>query len=247
MFPRHIEEAALSAWPATQQIIYDGWLLRFGGGYTRRSNSVTPLYESTLDLDAKITYCAARYAERNLRPTFRITPFDTSSGLDRALERRSYRLEAPSLTQASDLSRLTLTPPDGNLRDDPLDSWIVQFCRLRDDSPAILQAHRAILQTIPSRCFLGTLADASGAVVGCGVAVLEGAYVGLFDVIVDPARRGQGYGSALMAGLLHWARTGGARYAYLQVMAQNAPARHIYEAKFGFETVYEYWYRVLDS
>ena len=245
MLPRHIEEAALSAWPATQQIIHDGWLLRFGGGYTRRSNSVTPLYESALDLDDKITYCAARYTERNLRPVFRITPFDTSPGLDQALERRGYRLEAPSLTQARDLSSLTVSAPDG-LRDDPLDDWIGHFCGLRGDSPAIQQAHRAILQTIPSRCFLGSLVDESGAVVACGVAVLEGAYAGLFDVIVDPAQRGQGYGSALMAGLLHWAQAGGARYAYLQVMAQNAPARHVYETKFGFETVYGYWYRVLD-
>ena len=104
MLPRHVEEAALSAWPATQQIIYDGWLLRFGGGYTRRANSVTPLYESTLDLDDKITYCAARYRERDLRPVFRITPFDTSRELDRVLERRGYRQEAPSLTQVCDLS-----------------------------------------------------------------------------------------------------------------------------------------------
>jgi ribosomal protein S18 acetylase RimI-like enzyme len=177
---------------------------------------------------------------------FRITPFDTSHGLDRALERHGYRREAPSLTQVCDLSRPLPAPPDG-LRDDPLDSWIVQFCRLRDDSDAIQQAHRAILQTIPSRCFLGSLLDESGAVAASGVAVLEGAYAGLFDVIVDPARRGRGHGSALVAGLLHWAHAGGARYAYLQVMAQNTPARHIYEAKFGFETVYEYWYRVWDA
>jgi ribosomal protein S18 acetylase RimI-like enzyme len=246
MLPRHVEEAALSAWPATQQIIYDGWLLRFGGGYTRRSNSVTPLYESTLDLDDKITYCAARYRERKLRPVFRITPFDTSHGLDQALERHGYFREAPSLTQVCDLSDLTLAPPD-NLRDDPLDRWIEQFCRLRSDSAAIQQAHRTILQTIPSRCFLGSLVDESGAVTACGLAVLEGAYAGLFDVIVDPAQRGRGYGTALMAGLLHWARAGGGRYAYLQVMRGNAPARHVYEAKFGFETVYDYWYRVWDE
>jgi GNAT superfamily N-acetyltransferase len=244
MLACHVEEAALSAWPALQQIIYDGWLLRFGGGYTRRSNSVTPLYASCLDLDEKITYCAARYTERNLSPTFRITSFSGPPGLDRALEQRGYRQEAPTLTQVCNLNGLSAAMP-GGLRNDPLDVWIENFCRLRSDSGEKRQAHRAILQTIPSRRFLASLVDDSGALVACGLAVLEGAYVGLFDLFTDPARRGQGYGTALITGLLRWAQDGGASYAYLQVMAENAPARHIYEVKFGFQTIYHYWYRIL--
>ena len=54
---RDIEELALNAWPALQTKHYDGWVLRFANGYTRRSNAVIPLYESTLDLDEKINFC----------------------------------------------------------------------------------------------------------------------------------------------------------------------------------------------
>jgi GNAT superfamily N-acetyltransferase len=241
---QHIEEAALSAWPALRQIIYDGWLLRFGGGYTKRSNSVNPLYDASFDLDEKIAYCEACYAEQNLPPTFRINSFAAPPGLDHALEQRGYRQVSPTLTQALDLSRAAFTVPDG-LQDVPLiDTWLEHFCRLKGDPVEKHGAHKLILQAVPSRRFLGVMRDAAGDVVACGIAVQVGAYVGLYDIFTDPARRGQGHSPALIAGMLQWAKDGGARYAYLQVEAQNAAARRVYEAKLGFETVYHYAYRV---
>ncbi len=32
---RHIEEAALNAWLAMKQILFDGWVLRFSGGHNK--------------------------------------------------------------------------------------------------------------------------------------------------------------------------------------------------------------------
>ena len=45
-----IEELSLSAWPPLQTMVLDGWVLRFAEGYTKRPNSVNPLYASTLGL-----------------------------------------------------------------------------------------------------------------------------------------------------------------------------------------------------
>ncbi len=50
---RLIEEISMDAWPSAQTLLYDGWVLRFSGGYTRRANAVYPLYSSSLDVNEK--------------------------------------------------------------------------------------------------------------------------------------------------------------------------------------------------
>ena len=42
---RYLEELALNAWTSIQTVVYDGWLIRFSNGYTKRANSVNPIYE----------------------------------------------------------------------------------------------------------------------------------------------------------------------------------------------------------
>lgn len=67
---RRIEKVSLNSWPALQQILFDGWVLRFSEGYTKRANSVNPLFASSLDVEVKIDTCERLYAERGLPPSF---------------------------------------------------------------------------------------------------------------------------------------------------------------------------------
>jgi len=34
----------MTAWPAMQQILFDGWVLRLSKGFTKQSNSIIPVY-----------------------------------------------------------------------------------------------------------------------------------------------------------------------------------------------------------
>ena len=48
MLHRRLEEVAMNAWPALQQMLFDGWIVRFAQGYTKRANSVHPRLASDL-------------------------------------------------------------------------------------------------------------------------------------------------------------------------------------------------------
>ena len=58
--------------------------------------------------------------------------------------------------------------------------------------------------------------------------------------------RGRGLATWIVAALSNRAGQAGARYAFLQVNDDNAPALAVYE-KFGFATVYAYHYRARPS
>ena len=69
-----IEERSMNAWPALQVVLYDGWVLRFAGGYTRRANSINPLYASGQDVEEKVQHCERLYRSKGLSVIFKMTP-----------------------------------------------------------------------------------------------------------------------------------------------------------------------------
>ncbi|MGC9523140.1 MAG: GNAT family N-acetyltransferase [Anaerolineae bacterium] len=237
---RRIEEAALNAWPAKQQRLYDGWLLRFSEGYSKRANSVNPLYASTLDVETKIDVCEAQYAAKALPTLFRITPLASPADLDQRLAARGYRVLDPTRVEVLDLATWSAagTSPSA-LEDLSLDAWRERYATFA--GRRLPAAHHAMLEAIAGGLRLVCLRHA-GRPVACGMAVVEGAYVGLFSLITDPVLRRRGYGQALVESLLDRAKGAGARHAYLQVQESNGPARQLY-AKLGFRELYRYWYR----
>jgi RimJ/RimL family protein N-acetyltransferase len=93
----HLEELAMNAWPALQTVLYDGWMVRFANGYTKRANSVTPLYPGTLWLDEKIYQCEQLFQKKKLRSTFRLSQATND-------EQRRLSLSQPGLRQAQSAS-----------------------------------------------------------------------------------------------------------------------------------------------
>jgi ribosomal protein S18 acetylase RimI-like enzyme len=82
-----------------------------------------------------------------------------------------------------------------------------------------------------------------GQMAAVGLGVVTGDALWFFDIVTDAAWRNRGLGKQLMLHLIQWGKANGATTAYLQVMADNAPAVRLYE-KLGFKEMYQYWYRV---
>ena len=67
---QEFEQLSMNAWSSLQTMYYDGWILRFANGVTRRSNSVNPIFGSKLDVEGKISFCEKIYTETNLPTIF---------------------------------------------------------------------------------------------------------------------------------------------------------------------------------
>jgi N-acetylglutamate synthase len=243
---RRLDEAALNAWPAPQQLLIDGWVARFGGGYTKRANSTTPLYPAQRPPDETLATCEQLYRARGLPPIVRLVSFGGHAPLDALLAARGYTLLDPSLVLRRDLA----PEPAGEdesaaLEQLDLDPWLALYAALSGVAPETLPAHRAILAGITAERGMFGL-RAGGELVACGMAVREVPFVGLFDIVVGRGHRRRGYGQALVRGMLGWGAGRGARHAYLQVVEANAPARRLYEG-LGFREAYRYWYRALGA
>ncbi|MGB1251933.1 MAG: GNAT family N-acetyltransferase [Candidatus Promineifilaceae bacterium] len=241
MSPEQIEQAALNAWPGLQTLLYDRWVVRFSKGYTKRANSVTPLWAGGLPLDEKIAYCETLYAQQNLPIVFRLPGFSADSPtLDHALAQRNYRQIDLTNVQTTDLATQRFEPSTNVLVMDNLSDWLHIFHQF--EPKKALATHQEMLEAIvPATCPM--IFQVAGQPVACGLGVLDGSNFGLFDIITDENQRRKGYGKQLVTSMLAWAQQNGATSAYLQVMVNNPNAIRLYE-NLGFQTLYQYWYRV---
>lgn len=240
---RAYEELQGNAWPVFQTLCSDGWLLRFGRGYTKRANSAYPLYPAALGLDEKIAECEDFYRNKGQDVIFKMTAASLPVGLDDELEGRGYRRTDEVSIQTLTLGSLPAVQT-GKLRTSREMSaeWLDVFCALTPERAKEKEKIRELFRLPLPPCRYGLL-EMDGQIVACGLAVQQGEYVGLFDIVIDPACRRLGYGEALLLHMLKQAAEDGARVAYLQVLADNAAALSLY-AKLGFTEKYKQWYRV---
>ena len=239
-----LEELAVNAWPALQTLHYDGWVLRFAEGYTKRANAVHPLYPGVEAIEPKIEFCECVYQEKGQNVVFKMTSGSSTQHLDRVLSDRGYIHDSLTSVQTLTLDGVGEKVNLGcaTMESTASETWLTTCCQMNqinDRNKGILQ--RMLGNIIPAKCFATIYHDDT--VVACGLGVRQGEHVGLFDLVVHPSYRGQGYGTQLVLNLLAWGRQGNARRAYLQVMLNNSPALHLYQ-KVGFREQYQYWYRI---
>jgi ribosomal protein S18 acetylase RimI-like enzyme len=243
---RRLEEMALNASGAPHSLVYDGWLLGYRPGTTKRLRCVNPLYASKLALQEKIDYCIAFYAAARLPAIFRMLPFSQPSELDGVLERAGWQpFERTAVLRAElgDVAAPSLPAVEVEIIEPP--AWEPLAAHLLKIDAEALPSFiaRASGHPLPQT---GALLRQEGEVVACGLLKLEDRHAGLFAVHTAEPWRGRGFARAVVAALLTEARQRGAETAYLQVTAENAPALALYR-RFGFVSSHDYWYRARDG
>jgi ribosomal protein S18 acetylase RimI-like enzyme len=239
---RRYEAAGFRAWPAAT-IHYDGtWAVRLTAGLpAKRLNSVNPLDPSDVDrLPERIGRAARRFDAYGRPLTFRMSP------LAGAALSAHFDAEGWSRFDESLVMRMTLTEAsvDGALDQIPLKDigrFIGASMKVHESDPSLRPGLSEIIGAIQPEAGLFVL-ERDEDPLATLICVHDGDLAGLFEVATAREARQQGHGRNLILSALKWARLRGARRAWLQVEADNAPALALY-GSLGFETVYAYHYR----
>jgi GNAT superfamily N-acetyltransferase len=240
-----VEDAGLNASAPPQQRWLDGWLVRFSPGKAKRARCINAVATGRMPVADKLALCRDFYRASGLPLYFRMTPFSMPADLDAVLHAaglvRQDDTRVMLRTRLDDLSTAAL--PAGHRLDRLGHHGFADLVGgFRGSSLAERQAHgeRLAQSPVPFEGF--ALVGPGGVPVACGQVATEAELVGLYDVFTVPTSRGRGLALALCAELLEFARRQGSRTAYLQVDADNAPARRVYQ-RLGFVDAYRYHYR----
>lgn len=232
------EMACRAAWPAAIEVRHGDWTARYDGSPIRRTNSLNPLPGAT-DLTPVVRHAAeAFYAGRGRRTVIRLLDFAASD--QTALKDEGYRCDGNTQTLHARLDgNIAEIGPDTTLHDHASAGWHGLREALNPDGGVF----RSMLQRIeaPLR-FAETQVDGQVASIAYGVLIDD--LLVIEAVATDPVFRGRGLARQTVGALINWARRQGAGQATLQVVAENAPARALYQ-RLGFDRLlfsYSYMY-----
>jgi ribosomal protein S18 acetylase RimI-like enzyme len=239
---RGLEERCFNAWPALRTMLVDGWVLRLSDGHTRRNNSATTFAPSSLPARTALDLVEATFRREGARPVVRLTPF-AAADVAPELAARGYVDEDATWVMAASapVSAAAASETAGleiRLTRALEEEWTQAAMIAYGHGAAGARSLRRTLPLIlPDHAYVTVSCEGKALAFGLGVA--ERGWIGLYDLVVDPAARGRGLGSAMIAALRAWGAEQGAPRAYLQVRAANLGARALY-ARLGFRDVFRY-------
>lgn len=237
-----LEQVAALGWPALETAPLGAWLLRSAEGFTGRANSVLPLGSPGRPLEQALAEVVTWYERRQLTPRFQV-PLPLRRDLDDALASHGWTAFDPVRVLVADLAAVRMladrrddvAPP--SVSDRPDDAWLAAYHYRGTELPTVA---RKVMSAGAEPLFV-SLADDTGVVAVARGAVDEG-WLGVTAVEVAARARRQGLGRTLLHDLLAAGHARGARFTYLQVAEENAPARAFYD-RLGFVDHHGYHYR----
>jgi GNAT superfamily N-acetyltransferase len=234
------DAAFLKAWPALTTQVRGDWQVRFANGFSRRSNSVNPLNANADFTGEQLQFFLQMYSEQTLPLIVRV-PTLLSPSVDDLLTREGFSAECECAVLCGALEE---TQPDVGVEISaaPTREWFDAMHAAQQRANDHRLPYEAIINAVALPAGFAMLRD-KGEAVALAYAAIDGDLLCFESVVTFPHQRGKGYTKRLIAALLHWAKSSGARMASLQVEVANTPALSLYR-KIGLATeLYRYHYR----
>lgn len=245
---RRLEAVGFRAWPAAVTR-YDGsWLYRLTAGHpSRRLNSINPLDPGDCrDIDIRLQKAAKRFADYGRPLLVRQTPLIPPQLVD-FMDAAGWADVGHTEVMMADLATLPREEDAvDRLPSRDVGRYVDARIRVAGEDPALKPGLTEIVNAIKPETGLFIFEEAGFGPTAVVLAVQDNDLAGLLQMAVAPERRGRGIGTALLHAALRWAKLKGARRAWLQVEADNAPARALYH-RAGFRETYRYSYRGPDA
>lgn len=204
------ESHTASLFPGVETVPLGAWTMRWQpspqGRPRKRANSCLAVTDPGMPIADALTQVATFYAERDRPPLVQV--------------------EAGS-SVAEEVAAAGWEPVPGGDGDFLVTSAAMLRRELRGvDAPATLadeggHVHASIGEGVSTGSTSGQWASARAAI--------DGDWLGIHDVYVDPQHRRRGLATQLMAELLDWGAEQGARTVWLHVETDNVPALTLYE------------------
>lgn len=245
----NLELAGFASWPA-EQVHEDGtWLIRLSPKLPyKRTNSINCLsWEDGENTGERLAKALSIFHGANVQPTLRTTPL-TPPDLLAATSGSDWTApfaESIVMTTQLAIEHGPKSPFSFQTFDEPMPGWVENYLGLTMDKTKDRATITRTLTEIekPVRFIRAMHANVC---TGVAVSVVQNDLVGLFGLAVSNAARRQGLGRALSNCALTWGAAQGATTAWLQVEADNTPARNLYDS-LGFTERYRYAYRSLKA
>ena len=238
---RDIELMLMRTWPAIEERIYDGWVLRFSKGYTKRSNCINPLYESYFELEEKFEYCKKIYEEKGLPIIYKIIDTEVSIVVDEFLKNKGLAQKDMVTVKEINLTNVDYSPKNINISWGFNEKWYdfyVKENKLNAEEKIILK--NLLIKNDKNNVYVYKVENSE--IIAVAMGSVEKNKIGIFNVYVKDTHRKKGYATEILEGLLVEARKINVEKAYLQVMETNEKALKLYK-KMGFVPKYRTWYR----
>lgn len=202
---RDAELHTASLWPAVEQVPLGNWQLRCAAGGSgrplKRATSCLAMGDPGLPTDEALQVVSAFYAERDREPLVQV---EVGTAVEDAVREAGWIALSHGETEF----------------------WLASVARVRRS-----------LGAVSDRVELGATGPRAVATIGDGCdplaeahAALDGDWLGLHGVLVDPGHRRRGLARSVVAELLEWGAEQGALTAWLHVETDNVAGLGFWES-----------------
>jgi ribosomal protein S18 acetylase RimI-like enzyme len=234
-----LELVAARGWRALEEAPLGDWLLRAGGGFTGRANSVLVVGDPGMPMHHAVRAVAHWYDERGLQPCAQL-PGVQSRAAGAAFAAAGWDRDEEVLVLTAPLASPEPAGVPVALADAPDDAWLTGYRYRGSPLPPVAVE---VLTNAEHAVFASVRLDPAPApLAAVARGVLTDGWLGVTAVTVAEEHRRRGLATAVMAALQGWAAARGGHSVYLQVVASNAPARALYR-RAGFIEHHRYHYR----